>query len=211
MKTVDFFSEACITGKHHRSSFGCSQHKSGVPGELVHSDVCGPMQEPSISGARYFVLFKDDCTHYRYVFFMKQKSEVSGFIDVFIKSVSRDTNFSVQVIRSDNGLEYVNKEVDSMLLAHGVRHQTTVPYSPEQNGSAERDMRTIVEAARTMIHAKGLHLSFWAEAVQAAIFVLNRTGSSPVQGVSPYELWFKKKTGSGYVEGVRCRSVCSCA
>ncbi|KMQ92977.1 retroelement pol polyprotein [Lasius niger] len=72
----------------------------------------------------------------------------------------------------------------------GIEHETRVPYTPEQNGSTERDNRTIVEAARTMILAKGLDKRLWAEAVNAAVYTLNRTGTSSVQGKTPYEIWF---------------------
>lgn len=59
-----------------------------------------------------------------------------------------------------------------------------------QNGCAEREMRTIVESARSMIHSKCLDYKFWAEAVNCAVNILNRTGPSPIAGKSPYELLF---------------------
>lgn len=75
----------------------------------------------------------------------------------------------------------------------GIRHQRTVPYTPEQNGAAEREMRTIVESARTMLYARQMDLKFWAEAVNAAVFVINRTGTSTVVNKTPYELWIGNK------------------
>lgn len=67
-----------------------------------------------------------------------------------------------------------------------------MPYTPEQNGSSERENRTIVEAAKTMIHSHDLQLSLWAEAVNAAVYVLNRTGTSTVKNKTPYDLWHEK-------------------
>jgi hypothetical protein len=68
------------------------------------------------------------------------------------------------------------------------------PYTPQQNGSAERDNRTIVEAARSLLHA---HVEFpkmlWAEMVNTATYVLNRTGRSTVDQKSPHEIWFGRK------------------
>lgn len=61
-------------------------------------------------------------------------------------------------MRTDNGLEFVNTGVQELLRKHGIRHQCTVAYIPEQNDSAERENRTIVEAARAMIHTKHLPL-----------------------------------------------------
>ena len=54
------------------------------PGDLVHADVCGPMQEDSFSGYRYFVNFKDDYSKFRSVYFLKQKPEVTNKLKMFL-------------------------------------------------------------------------------------------------------------------------------
>lgn len=68
----DFFYEPCVFGKQHRLPFKITGTSAKSPGNLIHTDTCGPMQETSIGGSRYFVLFKDDYSHYRTVFFIKQ-------------------------------------------------------------------------------------------------------------------------------------------
>ena len=68
-----------------------------------------------------------------------------------------------------------------------------MPYSPEQNGSAERENRTLLEAARSMLAAKELPKKLWAEATSTASYVLNRTAKSSVEGKTPYELWYGHK------------------
>ncbi|KRX34433.1 Retrovirus-related Pol polyprotein from transposon TNT 1-94 [Trichinella murrelli] len=70
--------------------------------------------------------------------------------------------------------------------------RTAMPYTPEQNGVAERENRILVETGRSMLHSKDLPLSLWAEAVNTACHVLNRTGPTTVKGKSPMELWFKR-------------------
>lgn len=191
-KEKDFFCEACVYGKHHRSSFNRSCNRAQNVGELVHTDVCGPMQEKSIGGARYFVLFKDDFSNFRTVYFLKQKSEVCQQIQKYLTLV-KSTKCTISVVRSDNGTEFVNLNVKELFEQQGIRHQRSVPYTPEHNGRAEREMRTIVESARTMIHARKLSLKFWAEAVNAAVYVLNCTGPSPVSDKTPFELFFERK------------------
>lgn len=185
-----FFCDACVYGKQSRKPFKNSVTKTSAPGEIIVSDVCGPMQNPSIRGAKYFIVFKDLYTHYRTVRFMKEKSEVKSILEEYVASVRTDTGCDVKVFRSDNGLEYANNDVKDILAKRGIRHQRTVPYTPEQNGSAEREMRTLVEAGRTMLHAAGMALCMWAEAVNTAVYVLNRTGTSSVIGKTPFELWF---------------------
>lgn len=171
--------------------FQGSKNRSTIPGELIHSDVCGPMQNASIGGSRYFVLFKDDVSNLRTVYFIKEESEGPGLIEKFIKTVKRETNFDVKTMRTDNGTEYINESVKKLCESHGIVHQTTVPYTPEQNGRSERDMRTIVEADRTMNHEKNLSLKFWAESVNTAVYVLNRSGPVPTGEATPFEMWHR--------------------
>jgi hypothetical protein len=64
-----------------------------------------------------------------------------------------------------------------------------MPYTPEQNGAAEKKHRTIVESARCMLHVSGLPKEVWAEACNTAVYILNRTGPTPVEGKTPLELW----------------------
>lgn len=56
-------------------------------------------------------------------------------------------------------------------MASGIEHQKTAPYTPEQNGRCERDNRTIVEMARSMLYAKNLDEELWAEAVLCAVYL----------------------------------------
>jgi len=71
--------------------------------------------------------------------------------------------------------------------------ETTAPYTPEQNGRSERDNRTIVESARSMLHAKQLPTRLWAEAMNTAVYILNRTPTLCTKGGTPYEIWMRKK------------------
>jgi len=97
----------------------------------------------------------------------------------------------MKTLRSDNGREFHNKEMVAYLEKCGIQRETTAPYNPEQNGKAECENRTIVESARTMIIAKNLPLSLWAEAVNCAVYVLNRTVWTS-GAVTPYEAWTGK-------------------
>lgn len=82
----------------------------------------------------------------------------------------------------------MNAEVRHMLKTRGIKHQQTVAYNQQQNGKIEREMRTILEAARTMLQAAKIDKKFWAEAVNTAVYVINKTGTSTVAGVSPHEV-----------------------
>ena len=147
--------------------------------------------------SRYFLLLKDDFSHFYFVYFLAAKSDVVDCIGPFLKKIEKHCPKGVKTFRSDNGLEFVNSEMTNLLENYGIQHQRTVAYCPEQNGKAERQNRTVVEAARTLIHARGLHRNLWAEAVNTVVYVLNRTGESSEKQVTPFELWNNSKPDIG--------------
>ncbi|CAB0009315.1 unnamed protein product [Nesidiocoris tenuis] len=101
---------------------------------------------------------------------------------------AKNAGHAIKELFCDGGGEFKNEGVRKLLEANGIKFRMTVPYTPQQNGAAERENRTLVEAARSMIHAKNLPIKLWAEAVCTAAFVLNRTGPTG-QEKSPIELW----------------------
>src|SRR5699024_3267186 len=180
-----------VYGKQHRVSFKSRKNRPVEAGKLIHADVCGPMQEESIGGARYLVCFKDDFSKYRRVFFIKTKSEVANCVKTFMNEAAI-AGHTIEEFLSDGGKEFDNAEVREILQSRGIVFRKTMPYTPEQNGAAERENRTIVESARTIVHAKNLPIKLWAEAVNTSVYVLNRTDPTLVENKAPIELWFNK-------------------
>jgi transposase InsO family protein len=188
----DNFCEGCVKGKQHRNKFpvNVNRTRASQPGQLIHTDICGPMSVESIGGALYFAVFKDDCTCYRIVHCLNHKSDVQASLKRIIPQIQRETGYAVQTIRSDRGKEFTSQETTQFLQEQNVRQELTVPYCPEQNGVTERDNRTIVEAARSMLHSRDIPLRFWGEAVQIATYILNRTYTRLNPDMTPYEAWF---------------------
>lgn len=182
--------EGCIFGKSHRLKFG-TREKATRPGELVYADVCGPFPY-SISKRRYFVLFKDDFTRYRFVYFMREKAEVHAKLLLMLAEVKAN-GVTIKELLSDNGGEFDNGKVQAILSKEGIKQRLTMPYTPQQNPT-ERDNRTVVEMARSLMNAHvKIPTGLWAEMVLTAVYILNRTGPTRIEGKSPYELWHHKK------------------
>ena len=150
------------------------------------------MQIATPAGARYFVLFKDDFSGWTVAHFMKNKSEVESLFQAFVARVENETKRKVRILRSDNGGEFIGKTFADWLAIKGIKHETSAPHSPEQNGVAERSNRTIMEAARSLLHSKGIPCKLWAEAVNCAVYTLNRI-LSRTGNVTPYETWYGRK------------------
>ena len=189
--------KGCILGKMHRLPFPVGRTKTTMIGELNHSDVSGPMQETTPGGSRFYVIFKDDFSRWRTVYFMKNKSEVAEFFVRFTALLENETGRKVRTLRSDNGGEYCSKSFSNWLSQRGIRHETSAPHSPQQNGVSERANRTIMEAARSLIHHKSIPLFLWGEAVDCAVHVQNRILSS-TRSVTPYQAWYGKKPDVSY-------------
>ncbi|KAM1459176.1 hypothetical protein ACFX2I_036147 [Malus domestica] len=131
----------CELAKSHRASFPSSLNKSSVPFMIIHSDVWGPSKTATFGGAHWFITFIDDYTRMTWVCLMKSKGEVTSLFQQFYKMVQVQYKSQIQVLMSDNGGEYVNSELRAFLDHHGIVHQTTCPYTPQQNGVAERKNR----------------------------------------------------------------------
>lgn len=186
-----FFCEGCAYGKMHKLPAKSSKGRNGKVGETVHADVVGPMECPSLAGSRFALVLKDELTAYRTVYFLNSKNQVADKIEQYLKDVKRVTQNSVRTFRSDNGTEFFNSRMIELFRAHDIKHELSAPYTPEQNGMAERENRSLIEMARTMLHSKQLPKSLWAEAMNTASYVMNRIfnrNKSP----TPYELWCGK-------------------
>jgi len=191
----DFFCESCQYGKAHCLKFNKinAQPRKWKTGEFIHTDLCGPFSESSIGGALFYLLFIDEATDYRTVYFIKHKSDVFEKLKEYERKIRNKYGYSIKALRADNGGEYVNESVKSYLNKFGITMENTAPYTPEQNGKAERENRTIVECARTMLHAKNLPKKLWAEAVNTAVYILNRTSVKAGKDITPYEAWHQRK------------------
>ena len=105
-----------------------------------------------MSGFKYFVLFIDDYSKNTWIYFLKAKDEVFDRFQEFRSLVENQTGRKIQVLRSNNGGEYTSKEFLDYCAVAGMKKELIVPYNPQQNGVVERKNRTIVGAARAMIH-----------------------------------------------------------
>lgn len=195
----------CIQGKQARlpfpkKSFNRAKDILG----LVHTDLCGPMSKPSLSGCRYFLTFIDDYSRKTYIYFLRSKDQVFDKFREYKALVEKQTGKQIKVLRSDNGGEYINKNLQDFLKKYGIRHQTTVPHSPQQNGVAERANRTIVEKARCMLLDAGLDQRFWAEAVNTAVYLKNRSPTKAVRDTVPESKWSNKKVNMTHLRTFGC-------
>ena len=140
--------ESCQLGKHTRVSFPKRldpQTKS--PFELVHTDVWGP----SRSCIYFKISFIDDYSRCTWLFLMKTRAKLFSIFQKFHVEIRTQFNTSIRILRSDNAKEYFFMSFPSFMSSHGILHQPSYAYTPQQNGVAEHKNHHLVETARTLL------------------------------------------------------------
>ena len=181
--------EACLMGKMTRKPFAAvapSSRASGVL-DLIHSDVMGPMEEASLSGSRYVLLFTDDRSRFKHCYILQQKSEVFEKFREYRALLERETGRRIGRLRTDGGGEYISAQFLAYLREAGIVKETSTPYTPQSNGVSERANRTVMECARAMMAAVNAPKAYWAEAVSTTVYLRNVTPTSALAEGSPYE------------------------
>ncbi len=182
----------CALGKQHRQPFAASTSRTTKPLELMHTDLCGPMPVTSYGGNNYLFTLLDDYSACSFTHPLRHKSDAADTLKDTITLLERQTGYPVVRIRSDNGGEYGSHELAAFLRAKGIKHETTNPYTPQQNGKAERLNRTLLEKTRSMMAATDLPQTMWAEAAVTANYLRNRSPTAN-RDATPFELFFGTK------------------
>ena len=180
--------EVCSESKFARQSFKSIQERSNELLSLIHSDLCDFKTIPTRGGKNYFITFIDDCSKYCYVYLLHSKDEALNMFKTYKAEVENQLEKKIKIIRSDRGGEYESIAFAGFCALNGIVHQTTAPYTPQQNGVAERKNRTLKDMINSMLNSSGLPHSFWGEALLSANFILNRIPFKS-SNKSPYEFW----------------------
>ncbi|GFY91383.1 hypothetical protein Acr_07g0015790 [Actinidia rufa] len=170
--------------------FGRGYERDGLYyfGDPLPSHVWGPSPVTALSQHRCYVTFIDDYTRCTWVYLMRNKSEVFSHFTHFLQMIKTQYNTVVRNIRSDNGREYITNEFRAELNKCGILQQLTCPYTPEQNGVAERKNRHIMSVVRCLLRGMGVPKHFWHMAVLTATYLINRTPSRVLQGKAPLHI-----------------------
>ncbi|GJZ71494.1 putative RNA-directed DNA polymerase [Tanacetum coccineum] len=161
-------------------------------------------KETSREGFRYFLIVVDDYTRSVWVFLMKIKDEVFDHIVTFYNLVKTQFGKVVKIFRSDNGTKFVNKRFNDFAKLHGVLHQTTCAYTPQQNGVAERKHRHLLNVARALMFQEGLPVNMWTESILTAVYLINRLLTAVLGGKCPYELVYGLEPSLSHLKSFGC-------
>lgn len=192
--------ETCLKGKMTSQPFNKSDGiKTKEPLEIVHTDVCGPMQVETFAGSRYFVTFIDDFTRYCCVYFIKRKSDVFQIFKEYKNKMENFLKKKIKFLQSDNGTEYINKDFNEYLKQNGIQRRLTAPYTPQSNGLAERKNRSLIERARCLMLESHVPEELWADAVYTANYLINRCPAKALNGCVPFQRWMGREPSARHL------------
>lgn len=195
----NFTCSECLVGKQPRTAIPKkSTWRAKEVLELIHSDICGPINPISTTGKRYILCFIDDHSRKAWVYFIQEKSEAFNLFKVFKKKVEVETGRSIKCLRTDRGGEYTSLEFTDYCNTHGIRRQLTTAYTPQQNGIAERKNRTVMNMVRSLLVTRKVPRSFWPDAVMWTFHILNRSPTHAVKDITPQEAWSGVKPNVEY-------------
>ncbi|KAJ9556935.1 hypothetical protein OSB04_011549 [Centaurea solstitialis] len=195
--------KTCMLTKITRQPFAKNINRDTKVLELVHNDLCDFHSTPSLGNKKYVVTFIDDATRYCYVYLCHTKDEALEKFKIYKQEVELYHGVKIKTLRTDRGGEYYDPVY---FQSTGLIHQTTAPYTPQQNGVSERKNRTLKEMVNSMLTYSGLSEGFWGEAMLTACYLLNRVPKKRNK-LTPYELWHKKVPKLSYLRIWGCRAV----
>lgn len=147
--------------KNHRVPYLSSLNKFFEPFAVIHSDISGPAKVESLSQARYFITFIDECTRMTWISLLQKKSDAYIAFKDFYNMVHTQYQRQIRVWQSDNAMEFMQSILNEYLRQQGVRHQTSCTYTPQQNGLAEIKNRQIMEIVRASLFGMNMPYIYW--------------------------------------------------
>ena len=169
----------------HGDSFNCTR-----PLERLHLDT-GDIGQVSINRFRYFVVIVDEYTKYTWTVLVAKKSKIALVITRLLDDIQKQFSQTIRALRTDNGSEFVNKFFQKYLDDQLISLETSSPYQPQQNGTAESHVKKLKTTAYTLLSHAKLPTSMWEYAFHTATFLLNRQFHYGINDI-PFRKLFNK-------------------
>jgi hypothetical protein len=194
----------CLKAKQKRVSHPTTQSAAEFVLQLIHCDLMGPLPK-SYGGSKYIIAVLDDYSRLSQIECIEDKSHAADSLIAIIRRWERETQGKVQTVRTDGGKEFCNQTFHFFCRSQGIKHQTTVRYTPEQNGRVERMNRDLMEKARPMMFQCGAPIRLWAEAVATANRVRNVLPHN-IKTKTSFELFYDRKADVSSLRVFGCQA-----
>ncbi|KAA0034961.1 gag/pol protein [Cucumis melo var. makuwa] len=143
--------DSCLEGNMTKRSFTGKGLRAKIPLELVHLDLCGPMNVKARGGYEYFISFIYDYSRYGHIYLIQNKSDYFEKFKKYKAEVENESGKTIKTFRSDRGGEYMDLRFQDHFIEHGIQSQLSAPSTPQQNGVSEKRNRTLLDMVRSML------------------------------------------------------------
>ena len=139
---------------------------------------------------------------------LQTKDQAFGFFKNIKLRAETESGKRLKGLRTDRGGEFTSNLFTVFCNQNGIKHYTTTPYSPQQNGVVERRNQSVVEMSRCLLKAMKVPMIFWGEAVRTTVYLLNRSPTKALESRTPFEAWHGKTPQGESSKGVWLSSTC---
>lgn len=195
----------CPVSKQSMFSFPqhSNSHETSVF-SLLHMDVWGPYNVPTLHGQKYFLTLVDDCSRATWTILLASKQQVFSNFKNFFAYVSTHFGTTIKSVRTDNGSEFINHLFSPFLAGLGISHQKSCVNTPQQNARVERKHRHLLEVARALRFQSGLPLKYWGECLLTATYIINLLPTPVLHHKCPYEVLHNKPPDYSLLKAFGC-------
>ena len=183
---------ACTEAKQNVELFPKINNRKTQTGDLTHIDLWGKYSIKSINGNHYYVVMVDDAQRYISVEFLKEKNQAAQAVMNYLTYLKVQGKMP-KAIQIDRGREFVNEKLERWCKEQRIKLRLTAPYSPPQNGVAERMNRTLTELARANLNSQEIPEYLWEYAISHAAYIRNRAYTKRMGTLTPFQGWFNYK------------------
>jgi hypothetical protein len=172
------------------------EHVLGLTDVCFEKDrPCAACQTGKHVGSKYVLVIVDDFSRF-----------TQGTLKRFLRRAQNEFELKMKKIRSDNGSECKNLQVEEYLEEEGIKHEFSAPYTPQKNDVVERKNRTLIDMARTMLGEYKTPKRFWLKAVNIACHDINQRYLHRLLKKTSYELLTGNKPNVSYFRafGSKC-------
>ena len=166
--------DAWHLAKSKKVAYPSTDNRCLKPFQLLHCDIWGPSPQTDLNGFRWFLVCIDDHGRFAWLYLLKQKSEVTEILKNHSHLIKRQFGIAVQGFRTENVLNFCNNGLRKFFEREGIQHEISYPYTPQQNGLAERKIGDILNKGRTLIEQACVSKTLRGFAVMTTIHLINR-------------------------------------
>lgn len=196
--------ETCHLAKQVRLPFPVRESRSSVVFDIINCDVWGPYRHTTHGHCNQILTIVDDYSKCTWLFLCSAKTQIPQLLKDFIAFVKTQFHKTTKIIRSDNGSEFINHDLQSHLLQLGIVQQLTCSHTPQQNGSAERKHQHLLNVARALRFQSHLPIHFGGDCVLTATHLINILPTPVLNYRSPYEVLLQKQPDYSTLRNFGC-------